>query len=644
MWVAQLGSLLVVLGVLLAPGLLIGALLRLRGFALVAAAPPLSLAVVGLTTMVAVVVPFRWSLLPVVVTTVVVAAVAWAIARRFVPSPATSPAVHWSRRWAPWIAVALGAALLIPRLLTVFGDPESISQTFDNIYHLNAVRHMLDTGAAAPTEQLIPGFYPSLWHAVTSLVAGLAGTSVAAATNLTALLVAGLVWPLGCVYLVRQISGRQPAPLLVAGVLAAGMAGFPLLMLDFGVLYPNVLSIALLPSVLAALIAVARVGADLGGSRVVAWVLLLAWIPTLALAHPSTLMAFFAIGFWPAAAAGLRYFRGARDRPRVRVWAAGLLWVAGLAVVAAVLIVARPTSEQAFWGPFTSFGGAVVEVLTNSHKGLPVEWVPTLLMIVGIIVVLVAMRSKWWLVTGWATLGVIYVVGAAAPDSLLRYGLTGTWYSDMYRVMALFPVVVIPLAAVGFGALVTVISRYTRSRTEGARLRSELAVTGILVVGVIVATQLSTPMTRSTEAARWMHTISDDSPLLTLDELALLERVADHVPEDEVIVGSPWTGTSLAYAISDRRVLIPHIYQELDADMTTIVLGLNRAEDDPEVCAALERTDTRWVLDFGDREIHNAEHPFPGLEDLESAGVVELVDGEGDAARLYRITACQAPR
>ena len=638
MWMNQVLPIIIGLVILFVPGLLVGALLRLRGFALAAAAAPLSLAIIGLTTMATAVIPFRWSIIPVAATTGVVALVAWAIAKRFLP-PVT-PRSTDSRAVAPWAAVGLGVLLLVPRLLVVFGEPEAISQTFDNIYHLNAVRHILDVGGAAPTEQLIPGFYPSLWHALTALVASATGASVAAATNVTALLVAGIVWPLACVFLVRQIVGNRPAPVLLAGALSAAMAGFPLLMLDFGVLYPNVLSISLLPSVLAAAIAVARVGADLGDRRLVAWVLVLAWVPTLALAHPSTLMAFFAIGVWPAIAGGVRYFRTAAGRPRGRVWASAALWVVGLLIAAALLVVARPTSEQAFWGPFTTVGGAIVEVLTNSHKQLPIEWVPTTLMIIGAIVVLVAMRSRWWLVAGWATLGIIYIGGAAAPYSVFRYGLTGTWYSDMFRVMALFPVVVIPLAAVGFGALVRVISGYLPTRDEKRRRVNTGAVTAVLLAVTVVATQFGAPMARSTTAAQWMFTTTSDSPLLTTEERALLERLAQHVPEEDVIAGSPWTGTSLAYAIADRRVLVPHIYQELDADMTTIVEELRDAESAPGVCDALERTGTRWVLDFGTREIHGDVHPYPGLDELEAAGAAELVDSEGDAARLYRITAC----
>lgn len=57
------------------------------------------------------------------------------------------------------------------------------------------------------------------------------------------------------------------------------------------------------------------------------------------------------------------------------------------------------------------------------------------------------------------------------------------------------------------------------------------------------------------------------------------------------------------------------------------------------MCPALEEEQVKYVLDFGDQEVHGRDHPYPGLKDLEPSGVVELVDAEGEA-KLYRITAC----
>ena len=77
---------------------------------------------------------------------------------------------------------------------------------------------------------------------------------------------------------------------------------------------------------------------------------------------------------------------------------------------------------------------------------------------------------------------------------------------------------------------------------------------------------------------------------------------------------------------------------DLSKDRTTVMERLGEAATDPAVCDAVDRLGVRFVLDFGDREVHGATHTYDGIDDLDNP-VFELIDQEGDA-RLYRLTAC----
>lgn len=634
-WLTDWGAFAGTALVIFVPGALAALVLGMRGFGALAAAAPLSLAVIGTASLVDAVVPFRWGALAWALSAalfIALAAVVRLLQRRWNgPWREQAPSRSW-QTWLPFVAVAVAVAVAVPRILYVLGDPQNISQTFDNVYHINAVRYILDNGHISPTRQLLPGFYPALWHATTATVVQVSGAAIPGAINAVSVVLAAVVWPIACVYLVRQIVGSNTAALLVAGAMSVGLGSFPLLMLDFGVLYPNVLSIALLPSVLAALVAVTGLGDGERPPLLTRWVLLFAYIAIVALAHPSTLMAFFAIGIWPAAYAGVRWFRTARERDIPRrgvVWAA-LAWIGGLAVASVMLLVLRPTSAQAFWGPSRTLSQAVIEVVTNGTVGRSWEWAVSILVIVGIVAILGWQRRRWWLVAGWATIAVLYIVCATVPHGMLRYGLTGTWYSDLFRIAALLPAVVIPLAAVGLAAVVGLLPH--------PRWRVVAGAAGAAVV--LVATQFGPAMKSETAYAHWIYQIGPDSPLLNTSERALIMRLPREVPRADTIVGSPWTGTSLSYALADRKALVPHIYQVMSPDMTTIATRLNQADSDPAVCAALRRTGTRWVLDFGAREVQNGDHAFPGLEGIATSGVVRLVDSEGPDAKLYRITAC----
>lgn len=654
-WLDASWTLAVALFVLLVPGAAAALLARMRGFTVLAAAAPLSLAGLTATSMAAIVLPVSWT--PVVwlvsvAALLVLAAVLGLVSRRrsapqsASPGDAAGPAPRPRRReWLPFVALGVAVALIVPRLMISLIGPDEISQTFDNIYHLNAVRYVLDTGTIAPTQQLIAGFYPSLWHALTATVAMLSGASIPVAVNAVSVVVCGVVWTTSCVWLARQLAGDRMTVVLAAGVLSAALPAFPLLMLDFGVLYPNTLSISLLPAVLAALVSVTGAARGVQPPPLVRWALLIALVPTVALAHPSTLIAFFWIGIWPALDGLVRWVAGrARARASWPVTILGIAgWGAAWAVAVAVLIVARPTPQQAFWQAAFRGRDAVAHVAGNGFVGAPINVAVSVLMFAGVLAVLVYWRRLWWLVAAWLTLAFVYAACVADILPGWRYALTGTWYSDAFRIAALMPAVVVPLAALGAGGLVALVARLARS-AERARGGVVAVTAGVVLVAAAVATQLSPGLAASVASTRTIYAIGPDSPLLTTQERALLDRLDEHVPADEVTVGSPWTGTSLAYALSDRQALVPHIYADLDnvlpPDTATVVQRLDQAFDDPEVCAAVERTRAFWVLDFGPREIHNGDHPYVGLDDIAEIGVAELVDSEGDAARLYRVTAC----
>jgi hypothetical protein len=164
----------------------------------------------------------------------------------------------------------------------------------------------------------------------------------------------------------------------------------------------------------------------------------------------------------------------------------------------------------------------------------------------------------------------------------------------------------------------------------------------VAAAALVVATQQGNVEAAQASAAK-KYSIGPYSPLVSADELAVLERLGREVPEDAVIVGNPWNGSSLAYAIADRRTVQLHILGATSDDAMLIYARLNQAASDPQVCMAVRRLGAGFVLDFGHREVNNGEGrstSFDGLDDLAARGVAEPVDTEGSAT-LYRITACR---
>ena len=646
--------------ILFGPGLLIGVSAGLRRFSLAALAPGFSVTVIAVSALLADFAGIPWSVWPVVLGTFLCMVAVWLIFRGWRTTWPSgfrrrSPT---ARRWpAAWrgvlpvaAAVILAAVAVGSRLIGAFGAPEAFSQTFDNVFHLNAIRYILDTGSgSALTVGAMTGggFYPTAWHDVASLTVQLTGLPIPVAVNLVNVCIGALVWPLSCIFLARVVQGPTLAATWVAAVLSAAFGAFPLLMVDFGVLYPNYLGISLLPAALALGLQALGLGAAPGERVSLSLTSLVLMLPGLALAHPSSIMALLAL---VAPAVLFRWWLSLRESVRRRGVSFGSVGVHTLvllvSVFAAVLLwtTVRPPEEAAFWGAVEGPYRAAFEVITSSAIGRPVSWAVMLLVLAGL-VYLVRKPGMWWLLGVYAVAGLLFVVAASFQSGRLRDFVTGIWYNDPPRLAALLPVAILPVAVVGavelwkWGK-----TRALRSGRESPSERRRLVLQGVgagLIAVLLFSTQQGNVAAAQTAAAK-MYRVEASSPLVSSDELALLGRLDNHVPPGAVIIGNPWNGSSLAYALADRKALQPHILGAFPPGAQLLYDRLRDASTDPAVCDAVRELNVGFVLDFGHREVNfEDERPdvFTGLDNLAGSGAAELIDSQG-TARLFRITAC----
>ncbi|MEU1972510.1 DUF6541 family protein [Microbacterium sp. NPDC019599] len=639
MGIIELGAAVVTLLAIAAViGVPAGWLIGLRGLWLAAAAPAFAATIVGVAAVVAPWVGVSWSLLPVLVVAAVIAGLI-ALVRRLLPGrpPLSAPARGHSGWWTAGVLVAVGLVLTW-QVAAMIGSPDAISQTFDNVFHLNAVRYILDTGTASPLQiglmtSPIAGFYPAVWHAFAALAAQVTGASIPVAVNALTIVVSAVFWPLGALLLARVLAGRALAVTVVAGVVAASVPAFPLLPADYGVLYPLQLALALVPVPLAATAAALRIGDESRRRPFGWWVLvLLGSIAGVALAHPGGFVAWIALTVPMVGVVVVRLWRRF-PRPLARV---GLVGAVGVYLVVGILLlkVLRPPLEARLWPTVMDPLEAVWHVLTVTI-GYPV---PSLVVAAAIVLGLVwAVRERtaqaFVAVGMWAVGAVLFIVVTASPWIDLRDAFTGSWYNNWQRLASVFAVALVPLAALG--------GSRTASWISGRMPRTRLARTLGVVAAIAVAVLAIVPVVPSAVATAHRQYIADDEAvLLSADEFALLTRLPDHVPADAVIAGNPYTGTPLAYALSGRHVLMPHILAYESDEMREVSAGLRDAEEDPSVCEALDALGVRFVLDFGPREVHGQHHDYPGYSDLAASDAVRLVDEQGDA-RLYEIVACQ---
>ncbi len=648
-WLTQWWTLLATLIVLFVPGLVAAWAIGLRRLGAWAFAPVGSVAMITLVSTIYGFARIPWTLLSAALGLLVVAALLVLCRWLFRIPRARERAV--GARWPLYAALAAAAVLLAVRIIVYIGDAGNISQTNDAAFHLGAVRAIIEQGNASSfglagliDPAAIGGFYPGAWHATDSLIA-LLGGDIAVATNMLVLVTAAIVWPLGIAWL-TQVATRRRLAAAAAVAMAPVIVIFPLEMMQYGVLYAYFLAVALVPAAIAVVVALtSRMRAralSLPGSIVAPILAFAMGAAAIGNAQPSVLLA-WGLALWLYAAGGvlLQWRRGSARR-----WWGTIGLAVALVVLGVVWWVLGRMVTADVWRAVRSGSDALIEILSAGFVKTPAAWWVSGLMLVGIVAVLRRSGARW-LAFAWFAFAFLAFVAYAVRNDLVRVLLVGPWYSDPYRLAALVPVVMLPLAGAGVVLLADAAgSRLRRGERATEVLRARL---GVIAVGVLVAISVAVvaaePLVLRFKlldgfAESESPYAVNENAWLDPDERALLSRLADNVPDGATVLGNPHTGAALAYFLTGVDVYPAKWPVPRDVAYTLLKTDLPRAAIDPAVCEAVQVLEAEFVLDFGEGDIGpGVVQKMPGFTGFEGLPGFELVDREGEAA-LWRITAC----
>lgn len=642
--------------------------LRARGFALAVISVAAAFAVVAVSSLIAPVIGVRWSVLVPVAITVVLTLVLVGL-RRFILPRIPSRAAHDGTRdlWVGVGAAAIGGAVIAITLAVGIRAGDAVSQTFDAGFHLNAVRYILDSGSASPLDMDMsaPGqavFYPTLWHSIVVLLVQLTGATIPVATNALLFVVSAVVWPIGAVALGRAVAGPSRTVTIVAGVSAAAFPNFPLFLAGYGVLYPNILSLAIMPYLVVAGLLLLNLGPARRALRLAPagrWLLFFGALGAAVLAHPNVIHAMLVWGAVPIVWAAVRALRGGRVpapsgmlvTPRTPVWLRRVLAVVGLVglvvAVAGAWIFGRTSDNvwQGFYGPRS----ALLQLAGGTPHLEGHAWVISATVLIGVFAVWQRRRMRWLLGSA-AALALFYFIADGFPSADWRTLFLSPWYNDSRRLASLVPFGALPLLVIGAVSAWAVarpgLMRLAKQRplftrvtgSTGTDPRSSRVFATFAVLVFLAAGQSGT--LAASQAVRATYDPAN-SMLLSNDERMLIERLDTEVPADEMIVNNPLNGSSLAYALADRHVLFPHAggaYGQLGYELVKTLV-----KDPASACEASSEIGVHYVLDFGTNYVLEPTTlravPFKEMKNLEKSPVLTEVDREGDAV-LYRIDGC----
>lgn len=554
---------------------------------------------------------------------------------------------HW---W--YISVAIGIWLIMATMTSAIRSPEWIGQSFDEIFHLNLVRYFVDTGNASSlgatgvTSGDAPGaFYPAVWHALAALVfQATANTTVPIAVNVTAIVVGSVVWPLSMMYFAYTTVRLNRVAILTIGIFSASLSAFPLLLVHWGILYPNSLGIALIPVGIALAAQVFRVAHQTFVSVPLGLALGFLVVLGIAVAHPSAMMSMLAMVVPIIVVRMLLQAKGLTHRIISPV--NGGLQIAGLAGIIFIIWILwgiiRPAPYYS-WNPEATDAQAIGEFLVNGVVGMNAYWVTSIFMLIGAFCVIRSRNRSVWIVGAWGVVAYFYVVGRYLPYEEGRNDITGVWYNDVYRIAALTPIMACLLAALG----IHYVSDYMVKKFKGLDLKTFTPNTSLQQIGGLVltalvifqlgySTQTAKPYTDYVETVAEYYDPSLNTWRISPDELQVLEYVKENVPENSTIVVDPGTGAAYAYAIADRKVTAAHIFRNESDNQRLLNLYFDDVADHPEVCNAVREENAYYALDFGEVGHDSA---ISGIDNLANQPGYTEVYRVGDAA-LYRIDAC----
>ncbi len=645
---------------LLLPGLPVTYMLGLRGVAAWGFAPTVAVGTIGLTAVIAPKAGLTWGFLPPIIAAAVFTALIglYRLIRRRPSSPVDPLAVTGAAAIGMAPAVLLG---LFTLARSIPGGPNSISQTYDAVFHYNAVRLILNSGngsslaiGALGQPGVAGGFYPAAWHDLVALVVGGSGASIPVATNMTAAIVSSLAWPLACLLLVRQIVGPSRLAMGITGVLSLAFAAFPWGLLGFGVLWPNTLGLSLLPAAFAAVLAITGLARQdvLGRGR--AWFLLVVSGLAGAIAHPNTIfslavLSIIPIMIWVVGWAKVRRAAGHRGQGTAAV-AGTVLLMLGVAAFCEFSPIFKDVKSIS-WPAIESPAQSVGEVLLNATNGRDAAWVLSAFALIGLVVAVRRGSGRRWLVANHVFSGVMFLL-AATLNSPLSHHIVGYWYNDSYRLAAVLPVTALPATVLGVQAVIAWLRdriETSHSETWRARLQPALKSTVAIPVAVLLVLVAGTKGLYSgqhSEAIAVSYGQPDNSatqPLLNSDRHEFFDRIGREVPAEAAIASNPWNGSALLWSLENRQVLVPHFAVTMGSDELFLSRNLDDAKTNPQVCAAAGRLHVQYLyvddvyLWPGDKRTHD----YPGLADPTGKAGFELVDQQGQM-KLFRITACAA--
>lgn len=499
-------------------------------------------------------------------------------------------------------------------------SPNLPMQNYDTTAHLAFIRGIIESGDFSPFHLVQNagsegGFYPNLFHILAVVIIKITACDIVSAVFITWIIGAFIIWPISITFLVWVLTKKSNLyiPVLITPLLSTVFTTFPLLLLQWGTLYPFGLAYAFLPLLVAVSFGFlqslttktsTKIGLLTWGSGILICGLLVCW------AQPRSLITYLAVMFPLVITMWWKNRKNSHFVKWVFPICLGVVFILGSIYATKQYgeLLLHPEKWPGAKANLSLWQG-VYNWVSNTVTIWPSWVLLTNFLLFGVLIISIAtclvLKQQRWLIVSWSFLGVVFL-WSACSDWWIAKIFSGAWYKDEQRLLAATPLVLIPLIAITFGII---------SSRGKIFFTASLCVLLLLVlvnpprsqlVNIIKTTQSLNQTTSGFDQASKQNTQS----LLTHEKQKLMQNVADFVPDNQAVLADPWAGGSFLYSIYGQKVMFTTLKDNVSQIRRQAIEGLSKGSIQALCNFSMPNTKNtndinsnniavRWFLDLG---------------------------------------------
>lgn len=590
--------------------------------------------------------------------------------------PQSSSASHRLRSsYEKWFYLALYVAcgLIVTLLVFVISldGPASFVQGYDNGHHLTMIRSFVDSGNWSSLSYTMYGsdnvdfvppaqssFYPAGLHCLAAMVMESCGSSATLALNATNAAFSGVVYPLGSYAIMKTLFSDRKRVVAIGALMCLSFVAFPWKLLEWGPVFPNFAAFCLVPAECALFISAIR---DKKESLLSIIVAMLFGIVAIVLLHPNAFFSTVLI-LLPFCISSIRRFFSTGNKTKIFHSAkhAGLIAsVLFVMLFSASWMIAfnLPMMQSAVsvtWVSFASPSQSLLDILTMSFQDVNAQILLGICVIAGCAFSLKRKRERW-LIASLLIVSFIYVI-CASSEGPIKQLLAGFWYTDAHRLAANVVLAAVPLASLGVDALllaiVPMISRWMNGKSPSTMHNRFVALLCLIVLfGAIFYPNYSISGRGSVETAFGdIETCLSDSYNATRDnvldsqEKIFLQKVAEIVPSNALVINQPYDGSVWAYALYGINVYYRNYLEYGSAfeseESKSIRTRLAYFSHDTQVQRFLKESDAQYLLLLDQGDYMRKESYFFPYEEQQWKGINRVTNSSPGFQEVLRSGDC----